>query len=80
MTPTLSFAQPRPPVAVDHTGDDSVGTAVAFYLKEALRASQSFDLVLGSNMPRIVALIVSLDNEFTRPTGISSAIRHKFRV
>jgi len=51
------------PVAVNHVGDDSVGQGVAFALKEAIRASQSFRLVdyePAAKLPQIVVFMVSI--------------------
>jgi hypothetical protein len=45
LVPSISFSQAsKTRVAVVHTGDDAVGRAMAFALKEAIRGSQSFVL------------------------------------
>ena len=46
LAPVFSFAQSKKiPVAVYHGNDDQIGRSIAFALKEAIRASQSFMLV-----------------------------------
>ena len=77
---SLSFAQAakKIPVAVVHSGDDSVGRNVAFAPKEAIRSSQSFNLVDDDPLPktpRIVVNLVSLDiTARENSKGLSSAI------
>ena len=45
LVPNVGFSQAsKIRVAVTHTGDDAVGQAMAFALKEAIRTSQSFVL------------------------------------
>ena len=75
----FSFAQSKKvPVAVTHSGDDSVGEGIAFALKEAVRGSQSFRLVddeVAPKQPRIVVHMVSIDtDEYPRQRGLSSSI------
>lgn len=79
LVPDIGVAQSKKiPVAVFQDGDDSVGQAVAFSLKEAIRASQSFKFVDDEVTPktaRIVVHLTSMDNGGVSETkGISSAI------
>lgn len=71
--PLLTFAQTKYPVEVAHTGNDSVGTLYAFELREAIRGSNSMQLVNESFEPRIKVFVVSMDAD-TPDRGISSAI------
>jgi hypothetical protein len=73
LLPIASNAAQVSSVEVLHTGNDSVGQAIAFYLKEALRASQSFELINDSRSPRIVVHVVTVDTDDPN-RGVSSSI------
>jgi hypothetical protein len=76
----LAQEEKKIPVAVQHTGKDQVGQSVAFEVKEAIRASQSFSLVDHEPVPRtprIVVYLVSIDVQDTigpGRTGLMSAV------
>jgi hypothetical protein len=76
LAPGLCLAQPskRTAVAVSHSGEDQVGRAFAFALKEAIQRSSSFVLVEDNlTGPRIAVHLVSVDANQDRK-GISSAV------
>lgn len=75
LVPDVGFSQAsKTRVAVTHTGDDYVGQAVAFALKEAIRASHSFVLFeLDYKNPAIVVRLVSVES-YRAQKGISSAV------
>lgn len=62
LLPAVALAQAvkKIPVAVQHVGDDQVGQAFAFALKEAIRASQSFQLVDDEPRPFSARIVVHL--------------------
>ena len=76
LAPAVCLAQAKKiPIAVDHTGDDSVGKGVAFALKEAIRGSRGFYLVDNDlKAPRITVILVSVDDNIGSEKGFSSAI------
>jgi hypothetical protein len=70
----LSNAQVKKyPVEILHTGDDRVGTLYAFELKEAIRGSNSMQLVAESFEPRIKVSVVTIDADSSN-RGFASAI------
>lgn len=75
LLPSLPFAQTKYPVEVAHSGNDSVGTLYAFELREAIRGSNSMQLISESIEPRIKVSVVSIDTDTDTPDrGFSSAI------
>ena len=62
LLPAICVAQSKKiPVAVNHEGEDSIGQAVAFALKEALRGSQGFVFVeTNAKTPRIMIVAQSV--------------------
>lgn len=61
------------PVEVSHTGNDAVGTSLAFGVREAIRASHGFRLATDVKMPHLRLDIVTVDASTSNP-GNSSAI------
>jgi hypothetical protein len=54
---------PKIPVAVNHTGDDSVGQRLAFSVREVVRASRGYDLAQGpGSMFRIGLVTLNPEN------------------
>ncbi len=63
LLPAICVAQSKKiSVAVNHAGEDSIGQAVAFALKEAIRGSQGFVLVeTNAKTPRIMIVSQSVE-------------------
>ncbi len=76
LVPTIAVPQSKKiPVAVDHDGQDSIGRAVAFALKEAIRGSLGFVLVeTNVKIPRIIIVAQSVDALVDSVKGRVSAI------
>jgi hypothetical protein len=78
LAPGICLAQSKKiPVALSHSGIDTVGQGVAFALKEAIRVSHSFRFVdheEALTTPRIVVQITSLDTTIGSAKGSASAI------
>ena len=53
-------APPKVSIAVNHTGDDSVGQTLAFAIREAIRGSHGYELVAGAKAAFRIS-IVTLD-------------------
>ena len=75
LVPTIGFSQAsKTRIAVTHTGNDSVGQAMAFALKEAIRGSHSFVLFEPDyRNPAILVRMVSVE-AYASEKGISSAV------
>src|SRR5262249_6158876 len=79
LTPVSALPQTtkKIPVAVVHWGDDQIGKSFVFYLKEAIRTSQSFKYEPLPSTPRIVVYLVSVEiqraghNTNRRPTTVA---------
>src|SRR5262245_5422851 len=76
LVPAICMAQAkRIPVAIGHSGNDSVGQGVAFALKEAIRGSQSISFVDYETLPKKPTIVVNLVSvESYSEKGVSSAI------
>jgi hypothetical protein len=59
-SPHVFALSPKIPVLVDHSGKDNVGQQYAFELKEGIRASQAFRLVVDSESPHVAVRLVSV--------------------
>src|SRR5437773_3033978 len=59
-----TFAQNKKiPVEVNHSGQDTVGARIAYELKQSIAASRTMRLEDSAYVPRMKAVIVSLDIE-----------------
>jgi hypothetical protein len=78
LLPSIAIAQSKKiPIAVSHEGDDSIGQAVAFALKEAIRGSQGFVLVeTNAKIPKIMIVAESVEALVAPLNGRVSAIAY----
>lgn len=60
-------AQAQVPVEVEHTGRDSVGQRLAYYVKESLRASRGLELTTDESIVRMQLSIVTLEGNRDSP-------------
>jgi hypothetical protein len=68
-----SFSQGKVPVLVLHSNQDAVGISYAYYLKEAIRRSASFELHTdGSLRPHIKVALATVDESARNPGNASS--------
>lgn len=71
--PSVTFAQKKIAVEVEHTGRDTVGQRIAFAVREGIRGSRGMELVTDSRRPRIKVVVVTIDSS-TAERGYSSAL------